>query len=90
MIAVTLICVALGVWAVRVEYLRRCAVFHKQQAQRYAKQIGFQRIGDIHFTEISCSTPARQRKTSKLGGITLGLGKILSERKNGPGCLLKT
>ena len=40
MIAVTLICVALGVWAVRFEYLHRWAVFHRQEAQRYAKTLG--------------------------------------------------
>ena len=39
MIAVTLVCVALGVWAGRVEYLRRMAIFHEQEAHRCAMQV---------------------------------------------------
>jgi hypothetical protein len=39
MIVVTLVCVALGVWAGRVEYLRRMATFHDQEARRCAMQI---------------------------------------------------
>jgi hypothetical protein len=35
MVAVTLICVALGVWAGRVEYLRRWAAFHEREAEKF-------------------------------------------------------
>jgi hypothetical protein len=40
MVGITLFCVVLGGFMGRVEYLRRMAAFHKQEAQRYAKRIG--------------------------------------------------
>ena len=38
MIAVTLICMVLGAVAGKIEYLRRCAVYHEREADRLAQK----------------------------------------------------
>lgn len=39
MVAVTLVCVVLGTWTGRAEYLRRSAVFHDHAAKQIARTI---------------------------------------------------
>lgn len=39
-ILLTIFFAALGVLALREEYLRRCSVFHQREASRYAEMIG--------------------------------------------------
>ena len=85
MIVVTLGCVLLGVGTARIEYLRRMAAFHKQEAKRYAKQIGIpESAGFAAYGNIRLSNPNPARADIEAWGYHARLALNFERAKKRP------